>query len=784
MVSGPQTLPGAPARQRADRRPADHRDRRTTVPARAWGAAAFVPAAVASGAAGLAFHRLFGYQPLLRPVCVAVVVPTLLAVAQSLARTRIPLAVSSAVSAGLWAGLACVVVAPAPHGWPVTGTALSTVASGVLNGWAQLLNITVPVPPRPELLAVPFTLAWLAASIGAETVLRTRAVLAPVVPALLVFTAAVALSVPGTGSNLPEAGAVTVSAASLVLLRNVQAGTAIAGILLMLAVTAAALAAGPVSLSHRSAVNPRQYWPVPVQPVAAVNPLDQVAGWLARPGVPLFKAWSSHAADWRLAVLDTFNGQRWTSSARFTPAGLGVPWPPGARRSQLVRQRFQIGRLGGSLLPAANRPVSIQGPRFSVDTGTGMLLSGQPLRPGLAYTAVSRVIAGPAPGQLAGLTAAAGPGVRADLSVPPGVPAVYALARDAMRLGTAASAYQRAYLLEQYLQGRFANNPRSPAGYTDGDLSRFLATHVGTCVQFAAAFTLAARVLGIPSRLVVGFTHGNGGPGRDGYQVRSGDALVWSEADFAGAGWMPFFPTPAPSPHPRAAASGPAEGETAGQARSQARALRLQPGRFGQVVSPHPNAVTVPARGHGWLLAGIVCAAGAGAACYLGVVPLAASVRRRRRRNRGTPQDRIVGAWHDLLEQLTDMGMAPSPGASNSAIVAASSQASGNTFVPELSSLAVLVSRALFAEAEPTEQQAVRAWRYRDKSRELMRRATPPRRRLRARLTPRIRSRPGAGATPRIRRWPRVSSTPPSVHGTRSPGSALARDGRRSQARG
>jgi hypothetical protein len=118
-----------------------------------------------------------------------------------------------------------------------------------------------------------------------------------------------------------------------------------------LAITGLATVAGPGALSHRAPVDPRQYWSVPVKQVAQLNPLSQVAGWLARPGQYLFQAQPGTAANWQIAVLDQFDGAQWTSSAQFTPAGLGVPEPSGARHGQPVRTDLLAGGLSGVLIP-------------------------------------------------------------------------------------------------------------------------------------------------------------------------------------------------------------------------------------------------------------------------------------------------------------------------------------------------------------------------------------------------------------------------------------------------
>ena len=66
---------------------------------------------------------------------------------------------------------------------------------------------------------------------------------------------------------------------------------------------------------------------------------------------------------------------------------------------------------------------------------------------------------------------------------------------------------------------------------------------VGYCEQFAAAMAAMGRVLGIPSRVVVGFLDGTTqDDGRILYT--SDDRHAWPEMYFTGVGWVRFEPTP------------------------------------------------------------------------------------------------------------------------------------------------------------------------------------------------------------------------------------------------
>ena len=75
-------------------------------------------------------------------------------------------------------------------------------------------------------------------------------------------------------------------------------------------------------------------------------------------------------------------------------------------------------------------------------------------------------------------------------------------------------------------------------------MQEFLAQRRGYCEQFAGTFAAFARVLGLPSRVAVGFTPGElRDDGR--YYVQDKHAHAWPEIYFDGLGWVPFEPTPA-----------------------------------------------------------------------------------------------------------------------------------------------------------------------------------------------------------------------------------------------
>src|SRR6266487_3277378 len=130
--------------------------------------------------------------------------------------------------------------------------------------------------------------------------------------------------------------------------------------------------------------------------------------------------------------------------------------------------------------------------------------------------------------------------VPADLS-----PQIWKTTQQWMR--GAANAYDALRRLEAHLsdQTQFTyavDNPPVP-GNVDA-VSWLLQTRRGYCTYYATAMTIMARQLGIPARIVNGFSHGHLDIQRKVWVVDGSDAHSWVQAYFPGFGWINFDPTP------------------------------------------------------------------------------------------------------------------------------------------------------------------------------------------------------------------------------------------------
>jgi hypothetical protein len=207
----------------------------------------------------------------------------------------------------------------------------------------------------------------------------------------------------------------------------------------------------------------------------------------------------------------------------------------------------------------------------------------------------------------------------------------------------------------------------------------FLTTSMtGYCQQFAFAMAVLARLLGIPSRVVVGYTAGTP-TGHGNYVVKTSDAHAWPELYFRGLGWLRMEPTPqgtaigqgTAKPPPYSASSlgggtgtGGGTSQTSGGTQgSQGHKLtRITPVGGPGGVSLSTGAAARNRQGAGDAGALLITLA---ALLALGLVtPRAVRSLTRRRRWLAAREDaaRAHAAWLELLDDLTDFGVRSAPG--------------------------------------------------------------------------------------------------------------------------
>ncbi len=291
-------------------------------------------------------------------------------------------------------------------------------------------------------------------------------------------------------------------------------------------------------------------------------------------------------------VLGRLGTSDWSLAPPEAPAAVGsgtLPAVPGLaavtagltiHEEITLRPTLSGGKNQVSYLPVPYAPRSLNVPgSWRVEPNSLSIYTTSTRLAGLHYMVTSRDI-DPSPAELR-VTAAPPAAEQGYLTVPRAFQRLAPLT-DRITAGRT-SAYSKAVALQQWFTepGNFTYSlttslPPGPKGL----IAFVTKDRRGFCQQFAFAMAVMARLAGIPSRVVVGYTQGVY-HGHNTWQVRTSDAHAWPELYFKGVGWLRFEPTPSGSP-----------GE-AGQATASAPAYSIPPlGIIAPTPSPSSSTAT------------------------------------------------------------------------------------------------------------------------------------------------------------------------------------------------
>lgn len=668
--------------------------------------------------AGSEWHRVFGWGPVTWRVAAAACVPAVMVLLTDLFRpARLVLAFELSVVALLWF-LAVGVLHDSVGLVLPDASAAHDIASAVVNGWAEVLSVPLPVPALGQYLVLPVGLTWLASLFGVTIVLRSRWAMAGALPAAVVYALSLLFGIGSAGSRLVSSGAFLAVTLLLGALssrplitgdsnRRVQRRRAFEAAGCLGGVVVLALVVGPslpfVASAHP--YDPRSSRVPPQQPAATIDPLDELSQWAHDPhGPPLLTVrWDGHPQSLRLAVLDHYdplNG--WTQTSRFSLAGIELPAAT-TSRGQLEEQVVHIDALTGPWLPAAEQPVEVVGARALVDPATGDLISAQPTQR-VTYRVASRVIY---------RSCTLDPAVPFDSAAAPQLPETVTASAEQFA-GTAPTPCARASELAAAFLQHFSYNPKAPSGSDIQVIENFLhgpkgeGGGTGTYEQAAAAYALMAEALGMRARVVVGF-HAGHPIGHDTYVIRPDDAFAWDEVDFVGSGWVPFYPALRDGPTP------PQDkvDQSAAALRNNPNTLSPTGGAPKEQATPAQLARHRSSSDAGVALVVVVIALGIVVLCLVLLSTVNAVVRRLRRKRRQRmldPRRLVIGAWEESLDVLVTVGIRPLPSDTASEVVASGVTVLGSPAGEHLTPLGELSNQARFSDQGPQNEDAGRAW--------------------------------------------------------------------------
>jgi transglutaminase-like putative cysteine protease len=333
----------------------------------------------------------------------------------------------------------------------------------------------------------------------------------------------------------------------------------------------------------------------------------------------------------------------------------------------LNQDQTAVGEAGFLPVPYAPVKLSASGPGWTELPSSLMVFNSAETLGGLRYTVTSSV-PDPTPAQIENPAVGIPRSIANEYESYNG-PDSARLAAIAHQHTGSGNELQEALELQSWFTSsafRYSLKPNLPSSHW---LLTFLTTdRRGYCQQFAWAFAILARLAGIPSRVVIGYTGGTPGP-HGTWQVTTADAHAWPELYFPGEGWLRFEPTPHGTTGQGTAiappyASGPGAGlapattgnpkGVAGSAGSGRAAGQPALNRFTHTQGGSAGPLA-PVRGSGrWVAAGM-------AVLLLLLICWPAVTRRlmRRRRWLSASGDAAIAAaaWRELTDDLADFGL-------------------------------------------------------------------------------------------------------------------------------
>lgn len=633
-------------------------------------------------------------------------------------------------------------------------------STGLIDGWPLALDDFLPLAGNSPVLVLLTTVVFAATAVAIDLIWHTERVSLPVLAPLAVLGLSLPLAAPAGGQPWWLILAVAAAILGYVLIRanpthdldNARlvgsdigdANTApLSAVLLRgapvvgVAAVVGLLLSSPLSLGRDEPYDPRSQRGEELTAQPVLNPLSSFKAISVQdPPVAAFSLDFLVEQDedlvdrLALVVLDSYDGQSWSSGQRFTITDNELSLDPALdSEAALVPYRITIASVPGPWLPAATRPERIDAVGTSFDDESGMLLGDA-----TEYVVVSRVVGADA--LVANSVAATSESFRRYRELPEAFSAEMATLAEQITVDAFSPADQLDALTE-YFSVDFGYDPEVRSGHSLGRIEQLLTDdRVGSAEQYATAYALLARSLGLPTRLVLGYDLSEVvDADNDGaFDVTSAAYDVWVEVRFdGGLGWMAIDPTPVDASIDANQQQSPGTTVARGRTESAGEA----PSEAGPSEAPNEN-VEVGEALAGWILPVLVVGFIALWALVFVLVIVATKARRRMRRRRHTNvAGRVEGAWADARDRLIESGIDVENTMTMAEIVEAGNLELGSEIVAPLRAMVPDVSQSIYGQHPPAAETASRAWEQADNFSFTLRSSRTVTRRILAKLNPR-----------------------------------------------
>ena len=597
--------------------------------------------------------------------------------------------VGAAVVAYLVLGTALAVPSLGLFGVIPMPRSLAALLVGPVQGWADIVTLAAPVTAPDHVRVVPYCAGWLVGLVS--TLIATgpvavrdapwrRALL--IVPSLALYTATV---LAGTAAPvLPEVRGVAFALVALAIEawrqgprgphrvgggRLASALALLAGALVVGLGASAAVAQAPARFVLRDHVLP------PFEPAQYASPLSGFRTYIkVAPDKLLFTIDGLRPGEVvRLATMDTFTGKLWNvagheiatdGSGSYVLAGTDLPLPEFLAEGRTGTFSVTVDEYADVWMPTVGYPTSIRlggaaagdigDLRFNSTSGSLVLTTG--LAPGDSYQftatlqqlatadefteAIAAVVEQPPAQRVPGILLSKAQQFTADATT------------DAEKLVALESALRAGYLSH----GLLSDSGSSLAGHGADRLTALFEANylVGDEEQYASAFALMARELGFATRVVMGFAP-EVAEGIGSVEVHGSDVTAWPEVAIVGVGWVAFSPTPDNTDVPTDLAELP-QSKPQPQVRQPPRSLADENDVLSdvEIAEPPPTPDPFP-----WWIVVLIASILAGLAVLASPVLAIRALKRRRahrREHTGRPDQRVAGAWDELMDRTVELG--------------------------------------------------------------------------------------------------------------------------------
>jgi hypothetical protein len=569
-----------------------------------------------------------------------------------------------------------------------------------------------------------------------------------------------------------DESAQTTQVDSTLPLRGLVIGVAVA---LAVGLIAAAAAQSPTFTKRTStpqrvpSVNQSQPL-TPLSFVAGLRPDDPKS-----PGVPAFSVQVNRNSPnyFDLADVDYYDGNGWSFTRTFRPSGGVVPAdtdPSLATGADAVNQEYTVqgtALTDAPWMPSLYRPQKVTGIEVNVDAESGMVVPTNGLSRGQSYAVrslpsiasfarlgssaqaatspppIDIAVPGPLRATLGELITAFGQetGTSPDQPIP-FLQAVladlhnhYALASGAGGVAPASSSSPAASSSSPASSASAANTQHTGGlSFADVQASILGINRAATPEQYATLFAMLARQLGVPARVVTGFRVPLGAnattlaPGT--YNVTTADAWTWVEIPIRDNGWVVVDPSPGTYGTGAQQSVGAETSPSPSSAPASQNALVTQTNAGHAVAPKSPVPHKRPAAKTPLVIVAALIVAGF-VVFVLALLLLRKRLRLARRRRTANARARLLGAWRESLDMLTEAGLPELSTLTTAEVAAATKEQFGSESAALAASIGNVANAVVFSttmKVQPADADG--AWQHHSDLRKLVRRRLPFRSRV------------------------------------------------------